>query len=66
MDNNSKDNNKDFQDLSLVDAPNYAIGLRAEAGTWVETADGKYRAYIFINSINAAGSAVISILRYSL
>jgi len=57
---------KDFQDLSLVDAPNYAIGLRAEAGTWVETADGKYRAYIFINSINAAGSAVISILRYTL
>jgi hypothetical protein len=57
---------KDFQELNLVDAPNYAIGLRAEAGTWVETADGKYRAYIFINSINAAGSAVISILRYSL
>lgn len=57
---------KDFQELNLVDAPNYAIGLRAEAGTWVETADGKYRAYIFINSINAAGSAVISILRYTL
>ena len=57
---------KDFQELSLVDAPNYAIGLRAEAGTWVETADGKYRAYIFINSINPAGSAVISILRYTL
>jgi hypothetical protein len=57
---------KDFQDISLVDAPNYALGLKAEAGTWVETADGKYRAYIFINSINAAGSAVISILRYAL
>ena len=57
---------KDFQDISLVDAPDYAIGLKAEAGTWVETADGKYRAYIFINSVNAAGSAVISILRYTL
>jgi len=57
---------KDFQDISLVNAPNYALGLKAEAGTWVETADGKYRAYIFINSINPAGSAVISILRYAL
>ena len=57
---------KDFQDISFADAPDFAIGLRAEAGTWVETADGKYRAYIFINSINPAGSAVISILRYAL
>ena len=57
---------KDFQDVSFVDAPNYALGLKAEAGTWVETADGKYRAYIFVNSVNAAGSAVISILRYTL
>lgn len=57
---------KDFQDISFAGAPDYAIGLRAEAGTWVETADGKYRAYIFINSINPAGSAVISMLRYTL
>ena len=57
---------KDFQDINLSDAPNYALGLRAEAGTWVETADGRYRAYIFVNSVNANGSAVISILRYAL
>lgn len=57
---------KDFQELTLSDAPNYAIGLRAEAGTWVETADGKYRAYIFLNSINSNGSAVISMLRYQM
>jgi hypothetical protein len=57
---------KDFQDIVLSDAPNYAIGLRAEAGTWVETADGKYRAYIFLNSINSNGSAVISMLRYQM
>jgi len=55
---------RDFQEINLADAPNYAIGLRAEAGTWVETADGKYRAYVFLNSVNANGSAVISILRY--
>ncbi len=57
---------RDFQEINLTDAPNYAIGLRAEAGTWVETADGKYRAYIFLNSVNANGSAVISMLRYPL
>jgi hypothetical protein len=56
----------DFQNIVLSDEPNYAIGLKAEAGTWVETADGKYRAYIFLNSVNANGSAVISMLRYAL
>ncbi|MDP4620377.1 MAG: DUF4466 family protein [Sediminibacterium sp.] len=38
----------------------------AEAGVWVETTDKKYRAYIYVNSIKAAGTAVISILRYTL
>lgn len=57
---------KDFQELNLADAPDYAIGLRAEAGVWVETQDKKYRAYIYINSVNANGSAVISMLRYTL
>jgi hypothetical protein len=56
----------DFQQLDMVDMPNYALGLKAESGVWVETTDKKYRAYIFVNSINAAGSAVISILRYTL
>ena len=57
----------DFQQLNLSAAPNYAINLRAEAGVWVETADGKYRAYIYINSIdNANRSAVISIKRYTM
>jgi len=56
----------DFQQVNLDNAPNYAIGLKAEAGIWVETQDKKYRAYIFINSINTNGSAVISMLRYAL
>ena len=56
----------DFQKLDFTGAPNYAINLKAEAGTWVQTADGKYKAYIYINSVNANGSAVISIKRYAL
>ncbi|MBE7173605.1 MAG: DUF4466 family protein [Williamsia sp.] len=57
----------DFQQLNLTNAPNYALNLKAEAGVWVETADGKYRAYIYINSIdNTNRSAVISIKRYTM
>jgi hypothetical protein len=57
----------DFQKLDLSTAVDYAINLRAEAGTWVETADGKYRAYIYVNSVNNGGkSAKISIKRYTM
>jgi hypothetical protein len=56
----------DFQQLNFTAAPNFTINLKAEAGVWVETADGKYRAYIYINSVNSNGSAVISIKRLAL
>ena len=57
----------DFQQLDLTGSPNYAINLKQDAGVWVETADGKYRAYIFFNSVsNSSGSAVISMKRYTL
>lgn len=56
----------DFQKLDLSNVPNYAINLKGEAGVWMETADGKYRAYVFINSIDNAGKkAVIGIKRYA-
>lgn len=57
----------DFEKLDLTDAANFAINLKAESGIWVQTADNKYRAYIFFNSVNnGAKSAVISIKRYTL
>lgn len=57
----------DFQKIDFAGAPDYAINLRAEAGTWIETADGKYRAYIYINSINnTAKTMTISIKRYQM
>lgn len=59
----------DFQKLDFSNDPNYAINLKGEAGVWIETADGKYRAYIYINSVvarTANKSAVISIKRYAL
>jgi len=55
----------DFQQLDFTGAPDYAINLRAEAGTWIETADGKYRAYIYINKIdNTKKEMTISIKRF--
>lgn len=57
----------DFEKIDLSNMPNYAINLRAEAGVWVETADGKYKAYIYLNSVatTAGGSAVVSIKRWA-
>jgi hypothetical protein len=56
----------DFEKIDLSTAPNFAINLVAQAGAWVETADKKYKAYVYVNTINNAGrSAVISIKRYS-
>lgn len=57
---------KDFETIDLSESPNFAINLRAEAGVWVETADGKYKAYVYLNSVNTNGSAVISMKRYAL
>lgn len=58
---------RDLQEIDLANSPNFAINLKAEAGVWVETADKKYRAYIYVNSVNNGGkSAVISIKRYAL
>jgi len=57
----------DFQQIDLSNDADFAINLKADAGVWVETADHKYRAYVFINSVNnGAKSAVISIKRYPL
>ncbi|WP_343306278.1 DUF4466 family protein [Chitinophaga niabensis] len=57
----------DFQKLDLADATDFAVNLKAEAGIWVETADGKYRAYVYMNSVtNGTKTATISIKRYAM
>lgn len=57
----------DFQKLDLSDATDFAINLKAEAGVWVETADKKYRAYIYMNAVtNGTKTATISIKRYTM
>jgi hypothetical protein len=57
----------DFQKLNIATAPDYAINLKEEAGVWVETADGKYRAYLYINLADDTNkSATISMKRYTM
>lgn len=57
----------DFQQLDMTGSPDYVLNLKSEAGAWVETADGKYRAYIYMNKVDdAKKSATISMKRYTL
>ncbi|GHE32201.1 DUF4466 family protein [Sphingobacterium griseoflavum] len=56
---------EDFKSIDLQAAPNYAINMKAQSGVWIETTDRKYRAFVYLNSVNDAGkSAVLSIKRY--
>jgi hypothetical protein len=64
----------DFTTLDFSGLPNYAINVKNEGGLWVETQDGKYRAYIYVNTVNPgsanpdipSNSAKISIKRYTM
>lgn len=57
----------DFPALDFTNAPNYGINMKVESGAWVETADGKYRAYIFVNKVdNTKKEMTVSIKRYQM
>jgi hypothetical protein len=57
----------DFQQIDFTNAPDYAINLKAQAGAWVETADGKYRAFIYINAVNnTTKTMTVSIKSYQM
>lgn len=53
----------DFQELNMDKANNYLLGLKEEGGAWIQTADGKYRAFVYINRA-PKGSMTISVKRY--
>ena len=41
----------DLRFKDFTDAPDFAINMKVEGGLWVQTADGKYNAYIYVNSV---------------
>lgn len=53
----------DFRELNLDKPVNYILGLKEEAGAWIETADGKYRAFVYVNKA-PKGEMTISVKRY--
>jgi len=54
----------DFEKIDMKNAPNFAINMKAESGVWVQTNDGKYRAYILVNKVdNAKGQMTLSMKR---
>ncbi|MGV8090828.1 MAG: DUF4466 family protein [Mangrovibacterium sp.] len=57
----------DFEKIDFANAPNYGINMRLDSGAWIETADGKYRAYIFVNKVdNTTKEMTVSIKRYQI
>jgi hypothetical protein len=57
----------DFTSFNFTNAPDFAINVRNEGGVWVETSDGRYRAYVYINTaVNASRQMTVSIKRYAM
>jgi hypothetical protein len=57
---------RDLQEQSFEASLNYALDVRASGGLFIRTNDGKYNAFIYINSVNnATSTAVVSIKRYT-
>lgn len=56
----------DFETIQLAGMPNYCVNMKEKGGMWLETADGRYRAYLYINSLKTTSGGVISIKRYNL
>lgn len=55
----------DFETIDMSKGMNYILGLKEEAGAWIETADAKYRAYVYINKAST-GEMTISAKRYKM
>jgi len=55
---------RDIREQSFAGSANYAITLTADYSIFMKTADGKYNAYIYVNSVNnTTPSAIIGIKR---
>ena len=54
----------DFYQMNFSNASNFIVNIKKDAGTWVETADGIYRAFIYVNKVdNAKKTMTISVKR---
>ena len=57
----------DLRDMDMSTMPNYALDLITNDGMFIETQDGKYKAYIYVNSARTGRvGATISMKRYTM
>lgn len=57
----------DFETLDLTGAMNYVLDLQKDDSAFMTTADGRYAAYIYVNSVDDGNGAItVSIKRYPL
>lgn len=56
----------DFETLDLSRATNYVLNLKKDDGVFMKTADGKYAAFVYVNSVDNSGKVTVSIKRYPL
>lgn len=50
----------DFKNITFTDTQDFVINIIAKGGAWMETADKKYRAYVYVNTAttNRAGMTI--------
>ncbi len=54
----------DLQTIDFANCTDNGINMKVDAGAWVQTADGTYTAYIFVNKVdNTAKTMTVSIKR---
>ena len=56
----------DFETIDLSSMPDYAINMKKQGGMWIETQNGKYRAFIYINDLKSISGGTISMKRYTM
>lgn len=57
----------DLRDMDFTGMPNHALDIITKDGMWIETQDGKYKAYIFANDMRKGrAGGTISMKRYTM
>lgn len=57
----------DLRDMDMSNVPNWALDVKTNDGMWIETQDGKYKAYIFANTMRKGlAGGTISMKRYTM
>lgn len=55
----------DFEMIDMSSSINYILNLKDESGVWIETANKKFRAFIYVNEVTEK-HMMISVKRYAL